>query len=164
MTPSGWAGIICVVIAGWTTANPTIYRAGLAFQGALPRTSRGQATLIAGAVCTFAGVFPAFAMHLLGFVGIYGTVLAPIGAVIFVDYFLARRWGLASNPAALWQRSFNPDVLIAWLLPVGLGLWLHFRHEVPAHFLPLPCWLVCGLIYAVLTKRRTSRHSAPACD
>jgi nucleobase:cation symporter-1, NCS1 family len=29
----GWAGLICVIIAGWTTANPTIYRAGLAFQG-----------------------------------------------------------------------------------------------------------------------------------
>ena len=23
---------ICVIVAGWTTANPTIYRAGLAFQ------------------------------------------------------------------------------------------------------------------------------------
>src|SRR5699024_118599 len=29
---AGIAGAICVVIAGWTTANPTIYRAGLAFQ------------------------------------------------------------------------------------------------------------------------------------
>jgi hypothetical protein len=28
----GWAGLLCVVIAGWTTANPTMYRAGLAFQ------------------------------------------------------------------------------------------------------------------------------------
>jgi purine-cytosine permease-like protein len=36
----GIEGIICVVVAGWTTANPTIYRAGLAFQAMLPGTSR----------------------------------------------------------------------------------------------------------------------------
>lgn len=34
----GWTGIICVIVAGWTTANPTIYRAGLAFQSLLPGT------------------------------------------------------------------------------------------------------------------------------
>ena len=44
----GWAGLICVIIAGWTTANPTLYRAGLAFQGLYPKMSRSTATLIAG--------------------------------------------------------------------------------------------------------------------
>ena len=44
----GAAGILCVIIAGWTTANPTIYRAGLAFQAicaalvALPRHARDR--------------------------------------------------------------------------------------------------------------------------
>ena len=33
----GIAGVICVIVAGWTTANPTIYRAGLAFQAIMPR-------------------------------------------------------------------------------------------------------------------------------
>ena len=32
----GVAGLICVIVAGWTTANPTIYRAGLAFQAIVP--------------------------------------------------------------------------------------------------------------------------------
>ena len=73
----GWAGIIGVIIAGWTTANPTIYRAGLAFQGAVKKLTRPQATILAGLVSTAAGIFPAFAMNLLGFVGIYGTILAP---------------------------------------------------------------------------------------
>jgi uncharacterized membrane protein YeiB len=33
---AGIAGVICVIVAGWTTANPTIYRAGMAFQAILP--------------------------------------------------------------------------------------------------------------------------------
>lgn len=149
----GWAGLICVIIAGWTTANPTIYRAGLAFQGALPRISRTQATLLAGGVCTVAGIFPAFAMKLIGFVGLYGTILAPIGAVIVVEYFFADKWGLPTSPAVRWKRAFNLDVLLAWLVPIVIALWLLFARDVPAHFLPLPCWIACGVIYAVLTKR-----------
>ena len=35
----GAAGAICVVIAGWTTANPTLYRAGLAIQSINPKCS-----------------------------------------------------------------------------------------------------------------------------
>src|SRR5690606_36745045 len=41
----GWAGLICVVIAGWTTANPTIYRAGLAFEGMFPMITRTTGTI-----------------------------------------------------------------------------------------------------------------------
>ena len=153
----GWAGLLCVVIAGWTTANPTIYRAGLAFQGALRRLTRAQATIFAGLVSTIAGIFPAFAMNLLGFVGIYGTILAPVGAIIFADYFIAARWGLPTEPARKAGISFNPNVLIAWFVPVGTGLYLHFAHGIPAHFLPLPCWLVCGALYLLLTRFNSPR-------
>lgn len=156
----GWAGLVCVVIAGWTTANPTIYRAGLAFQGALPKLTRTQATLLAGGVCTVAGVFPAFAMKLIGFVGLYGTILAPVGAVIVVDFFFAKQWGIPTDPAARWRRAFNLDVLVAWLIPIGIALWLMFDRGVPAHFMPLPCWIACGLIYAGLTKRSAAAQLA----
>ncbi|MBL9129277.1 MAG: hypothetical protein JNL97_16625, partial [Verrucomicrobiales bacterium] len=148
----GWAGLACVVIAGWTTANPTIYRAGLAFQGMFPRMARTTGTLIAGGVCTIASIFPAFAMKLLDFVGIYGTILAPIGAVIVVDHFLAEKLGIATEPAARTGSSFNPVVLLAWAIPVGVGLWIQQRAGFPAFFLPLPCWAACGALYVVFSK------------
>jgi purine-cytosine permease-like protein len=149
----GWAGLICVVIAGWTTANPTIYRAGLAFQGVLPRLSRGSATLLAGAVCTIAGLFPAFAMMLLDFVGIYGMVLAPAGAIIAVDVLLAKRIGIPVDPAALSGSSFNTAALLAWLLPAGIGFWAvsHFQMPLPT-YATLPVWLGSALVYILLSK------------
>ena len=70
----GVFGIIAVVLAGWTTANPTIYRAGLAFQAILPKLSTAKVTILAGAIATIAGLFPAFAMKLLGFVALYGFI------------------------------------------------------------------------------------------
>ena len=97
----GWTGIICVVIAGWTTANPTIYRAGLAFQGVFPKSSRIAMTLVAGAVATLAGAFPNLSAQLLGFVGTYGTVLGPMGAVIFVDFYLMKKFGLRDEYARI---------------------------------------------------------------
>jgi nucleobase:cation symporter-1, NCS1 family len=148
----GIAGLVCVVVAGWTTANPTIYRAGLAFQGIFPRMARTTGTIIAGALCTLAGVFPAVAMKLLDFVGLYGTILAPIGAVLFVDHFLAKRLGIVAEPAARSGSSFNVAVLVAWVIPVAIGLWLYFRFDVPAFFLPLPCWVACGLLYIGFQK------------
>ena len=77
----GWFGIFAVILAGWTTANPTIYRSGLAFQAILPKWSITKATVLAGSVATIAGIFPSFAMKLLDFVAVYGFILAPVGAV-----------------------------------------------------------------------------------
>ncbi len=149
----GWAGLICVVIAGWTTANPTIYRAGLAFQGVLPGMSRNTATLIAGIICTVAGLFPAFAMKLLDFVGIYGMVLAPVGAFIAVDVFLSKKFGITADPAATRKMRFNPAAFLAWVVPAAIGFWAvkHFNMPLPT-YATLPVWIGSGVLYLVLSK------------
>ena len=64
----GIAGLICVVVAGWTTANPTIYRAGLAFQAIVPRLSRYRSRWSTGAITTDRRACSRpIAMQLLGF-------------------------------------------------------------------------------------------------
>lgn len=160
----GWTGIICVVIAGWTTANPTIYRAGLAFQGVLPRSSRASMTLVAGAVATFAGAFPNLSAQLLGFVGTYGTILGPMGAVIFVDCYLMRRFGLVDEYAARTGSSFHAAVIIAWLLPVAVGLYMIFANGIFAAYAVVPAWLACGAIYLFLSSvtQRSRSYAAEA--
>jgi hypothetical protein len=45
-TAAGITGLLCVIVACWTTASPTISRAGLAFQAIFPRSSRYKVTLI----------------------------------------------------------------------------------------------------------------------
>ncbi|MBL7039739.1 MAG: hypothetical protein ISR77_13975 [Pirellulaceae bacterium] len=148
----GWAGIICVVIAGWTTANPTIYRAGLAFQGIVPRSSRTVMTLVAGAVATLAGAFPNLSDQLLGFVGTYGTILGPMGAVIFVDYYLMKKLNLNDEYALRAGASVNVAVLVAWVLPVAVGLYLIFGQGIFAAYAVIPAWLACGAIYLLLSR------------
>jgi purine-cytosine permease-like protein len=148
----GWTGIICVVIAGWTTANPTIYRAGLAFQGMAPKAPRATMTLVAGAVATIAGAFPNLSAQLLGFVGTYGTVLGPMGAVIFVDYYFMKQMGMDEEYALKSGTPINFAVLIAWLLPVCVGLYLIFQQGIFAAYAVIPAWLACGIIYLAVSK------------
>ncbi|MCC5835228.1 MAG: hypothetical protein JJU20_10875 [Opitutales bacterium] len=147
----GLAGLLCVIVAGWTTANPTIYRAGLAFQAIFPKRSRFVVTLATGGLATFAGLFPAFAMQLLDFVGLYGMILAPIGAILLVDYFIFPKMRLLPNYAALRNASFNPAVVVAWTVSLAVG-FVFFKQGVFPSFLTLPVWLLCGLIYVLYTR------------
>ncbi len=161
----GWAGVLCVVIAGWTTANPTIYRAGLAFQGVFPKSSRTAMTLLAGAVATVAGAFPNLSAKLLDFVGTYGTVLGPMGAVIFVDYYFMNRTGMRDEFALRAGRTVNLAVLIAWPLTVAVGLYMIFFQGLFAAYAVIPCWFACGTIYWLISKiiqRPSARIGVPS--
>jgi NCS1 family nucleobase:cation symporter-1 len=156
----GLAGIICVIIAGWTTANPTIYRAGLAFQAIMPQASRFKVTFAAGLLATIAGVFPAFAWKLLGFVGLYGTILAPMGGILFFDWYFKQKQNVDHFHAYQPRSSFNVSVLLAWLIPVGIAVYcIHFM-GISAWYCPLPCWIACGLLYLLLSGRNASTAAA----
>lgn len=151
---AGVTGILCVVVAGWTTANPTIYRAGLAFQAMLPGSTRLAMTLLAGGIATVAAVFPAFAFKLLSFVGLYGTILAPMGAVIFADFWLSRRFGIQPQLARHKGLGVSKSVLLAWLIPVGLSLFFIAAHGVTTWYFPLPAWLACGVLFLLFSRMR----------
>ena len=148
----GIFGIIAVVIAGWTTANPTIYRAGLAFQAIIPKASTFWVTILAGTIATIAGLFPAFAMKLLGFVALYGFILAPVGAIIIFEHFFAHRAGILKNYAEKAGISFNISVLLAWGLSFGIFYYISVSQGIFLSFLTLPAWLSCGVLYLVLSK------------
>ncbi|RXG13164.1 purine-cytosine permease-like protein [Leeuwenhoekiella aestuarii] len=148
----GVFGIIAVILAGWTTANPTIYRAGLAFQAIIPKLSTFWVTIIAGTVATIAGLFPAFAMKLLGFVALYGFILAPIGAIIVFEYFFGKQAGIQSFYAEKTGIKFNWAVFGAWALSFGVFYFISIQFEVFLSFLTLPAWISCGVLFLIFSK------------
>ena len=149
---TGIAGLLCVIIAGWTTANPTIYRAGLAFQAILPQISRYRVTLVTGLIAAVAGAFPAIAMKLLGFVALYGMLLMPMGAVLFVDFWLLRKFGLQSAYAAVSGRTFNWAAGLTWFLTLGACWALVKFAGMAIFFVSLPGWFVAAVLYVVLSR------------
>ena len=148
----GWFGIIAVILAGWTTANPTIYRSGLAFQTILPKWSITKSTALAGIISTIAGIFPAFAMKLLDFVAVYGFILAPVGAVIVFEYYFFNKYGLMKNYAEKNNLGFNKAVFFAWLISFITFFGLSKFQGIFLSFLTLPAWIFCGILYILLCK------------
>jgi purine-cytosine permease-like protein len=148
----GVAGLVCVIVAGWTTANPTIYRAGLAFQALVPRSSRFAVTLFAGALATVGAIFPALVMKLLDFVGLYGTILMPMGAIVFVDFWLLKRLGMADRYAERTGLAFNWAAGTAWLLALLICGVLNRAAGWQIYFLALPGWILAGVLYLLFSK------------
>ena len=149
---AGVAGVLCVIVAGWTTANPTIYRAGLAFQAMAPRSSRYRVTLLTGTLATIAGLFPAIAMKLLDFVALYGLALMPMGAVIFVDFWLARRFGFRPNYAERSGAAFNWAAAVAWVATLVVCLAVVNAGGMQIYFVGLPGWFLAAALYVVMSR------------
>jgi len=144
---AGAAGAICVVVAGWTTANPTLYRAGLALQVATPDWKRWKVTLGAGLVTTLAACFPALVMKLLDFVALYGLILMPMGAVIFADYWIFPRLGLRRYYAEVTGSMFNWPAGVAWIVTLVVALFL----PMEIFFKGLPGWFIAIFLYVLLS-------------
>ena len=148
----GVAGLLAVVAAGWTTANPTLYRAGLAFQSLIPRSSRFKVTLATGLIASVTAVFPIVTMRLLDFVALWGIILMPMGAVIFMDFWVLPKLGLRSNFAATAGVQFNWAMGLAWLLAIAFCTGLVLTGRTQIFFVSLPGWFITSLIYVGLSK------------
>lgn len=153
----GIAGLICVVVAGWTTANPTIYRAGLAFQAVLPRSSRFVITLFAGGIATIGAIFPGLVMQLLGFVGLYGMILMPMGAVIFADAWIFPRMGITTDAALANGWKWNWAAALAWGFSLVVCAVAMLAFGVDVFFLALPGWVLCGVGFLIFSKLQQRR-------
>ncbi len=159
---AGLAGAAAVLIAGWTTANPTLYRAGLALQTITPNWPRWKVTLAAGLATTVLSCFPVFFMRLLDYVAIYGLVLMPIGAIVFAEHWLfplfklekyraeKEGWLLNARALAVWVGT----LLVCFLLPIHL-----FFRWLPGYFIALISYV---LLSAMRRKPEKNKHEGKA--
>jgi cytosine permease len=156
---AGIAGLAAVVIAGWTTANPTIYRAGLAIQTITPNWKRWKVTLAVGGVTALAALFPALIMHLLDFVAVYGLILMPMGAVIFADFWLLPRFGLRQDYAEWRHILFSGPAALSWGVTLAACWAINAAWGLQIFFLGLPGWFIATATYVALSlvQQRFSR-------
>lgn len=148
----GTAGIFAVVIAGWTTSNPTLYRAGMAFQSLNPAWSRVKVTASTGIATTLIACFPFVFTRLLDFVGIMGLVLAPVGAIIVAEHWLFPRFGLTRYWSNFRGDRINKPAVVAWAAALAAGGLLYLA-GLHLFFLLIPVWLLAMLVYVTLAGK-----------
>ena len=150
---ASWAGVAGVLLAGWTTANPTLYRAGLALQTVTPNWPRWKITLGAGAMTTILACFPVFFLKLLDYVAIYGLILMPVGAIVFAEHWIFPLLKIEQYQAEKRGWAFNWTALIVWIGTLAVC----FAMPIHLFFRWLPGYGIALVSYTVLmaSRRRT---------
>jgi NCS1 family nucleobase:cation symporter-1 len=156
----GVAGALAVVFAGWTTANPMLYRAGLAFQAITPGWPRWLVTLVAGAITTITACSPFVFTKMLDFVGIYGLLLMPVGAIVVLEYWLFPRLQLTPSWATRKGLLLNWPALVAWIGSLALG-FIGLKLGIIPHlfYVFIPVWFLTAMIYLLLAPLAGARES-----
>lgn len=154
----GVSGIIAVVIAGWTTSNPTLYRAGLAFQAVTPGWPRWLVTLIAGAITTAIACSPFVFTKLLDFVGYYGLLLMPVGAIVFVEHWIFPKIGLTQFWASRKKLLVNWPALLSWGIAIATALILEQTGILHLFFLFVPVWVLTAVLYIFFASMAGARE------
>ena len=155
----GGVGVLAVIIAGWTTSNPTLYRAGLAFQSLNPSWNRTAVTIIVGILTMIVACSPFVFSQLLGFVGWMGLTLSPIGAIITTEHWLFPRLGLTRYWSTYKRQAINVAALGAWAIALALIFVLYFSVGIHQFFLLIPAWITATFAYIILSRMMGARAS-----
>jgi purine-cytosine permease-like protein len=181
MLGTGYAGIVCVLLAGWTTANPTLYRAGLAFQVATPNWRRWAMTMVASIIMIITACIPAVLQYLDRIVAYYGLFFMPLGAFIFIDFWFFPKLGLVRNyaerkglliswPAAVgWFGSFGICFVLYAKDQYGSMAWVNDRlplvlakYKADLFSQVLPAWIIAVTLYTICSFIQQKLAGVPA--
>lgn len=150
---AGLAGAICVVIAGWTTANPTLYRAGLAIQGILPKVKRWKITVWLGILAAIIASFPGVVSRLDSLLAWFALIAAPVGAIVTLDVYFFKYLHLEQDYSYHRNGATNWAVAATWLLSLIICWLLYEWWKFDFFFfMAIPGWFIAAFLYYFFSR------------
>ncbi len=160
-TALGASGILAVIIAGWTTSNPTIYRAGLAFSSLNSNWGRTKVTIVVGIITTIIACSPFVFSGLLGFVGYMGLLLAPVGAIIVTEHWIFPKIGLTRYWSNYKGNTTNVAAFATWIVSMVVGIAVEQAGLLHLFFILIPLWIFATVMYIVLASAMGAKDTYP---
>lgn len=158
---AGLAGVICVVIAGWTTANPTLYRAGLAIQGIFPTTKRWKITVWLGVLAAVIASFPGVVSKLDSLLAWFALIAAPVGAIVFLEVYLFKSFNLERDYSHQRNGVVNWAVAATWIGSLAICWLLYEWWNLDFFFfMAIPGWFIAAFLYIIFSKIMQRSNSA----
>lgn len=145
----GSTGLLAVIIAGWTTANPSIYRASLAYETVFTKVAPKKLTYLVGIVMTIVGCFP-ITMNIMTIVNIIVLIVPPVGAIVFAEHWIIPKLGGTRCWATYKGWKINYAGLIAWGISLAFVAIMTVTKAMHSYFLFLPTYLLAMGSYIVL--------------
>jgi purine-cytosine permease-like protein len=157
----GLSGLVIVIVAGWTTANANLNRAGLAAQAIFKEHSRTKTTLTVGLVTVAVACFPFVFTKLLPLLTYAGLLVVPVGAIVFAEHFIFPRIGFTRYWVAYRQLSHSRPAVMAWGLGLVFGFGLNALDVLSFYYLFIPTWFFTIFVYTFMAKRHGAAEKYP---
>ena len=157
----GASGFVIVIIAGWTTANANLYRAGLAAQAIFSNQSRQRTTMVLGIVSVIVACFPFVFTKMLPLLTYAGLLVVPVGAIVFTEHFIFPRIGFTRYWANLKQLKHSVPAIASWGIGLAFGFGLNAMNVMSFYYLFIPTWFITGMVYTILAKAYGAAESYP---
>jgi NCS1 family nucleobase:cation symporter-1 len=155
----GWTGFVIVIIAGWTTANANLYRAGLAAQSIFVNHSRERATAIVGVVTVIIACFPFVFSQMLPLLTYAGLLVVPVGAIVFAEHMLFPKIGLTRYWAKYKNITRSVPAIASWAIGLVFGFGLNALDVISFYYLFIPTWFFTIIIYTVLASKYGAKEN-----
>ncbi|MDF1755182.1 MAG: hypothetical protein P1U89_20505 [Verrucomicrobiales bacterium] len=158
----GLSGFVIVIIAGWTTANANLYRAGLAAQAIFHQYTRKQTTLAVGVVTVIVACFPFVFTKMLPLLTYAGLIVVPIGAIVFAEHVIFPRIGFSRYWVTYRKLTHSTPAIASWAVGLIFGFGLNTLNVISFYYLFLPTWVVTIITYTLLAKMYGAAKDYPA--
>lgn len=159
-TVLGYAGLLGVVVAGWTTANPLIYRVALSFNSVFPKYTYKKMTYLIGSIITVAACFP-IVQRAADILTYQGILVVGIGAVCIAEHFLFPKIGYTRYWSMYKKQEINWAALIAWGLSLLLFAVLFLTQPIHQNFWFIPTFLTAFVSYVILAGKMGAKQRYP---
>lgn len=157
----GLSGFMIVIIAGWTTANANLYRAGLAAQAIFQKHSRKKTTLAVGIVTVIVACFPFVFSQILPLLTYAGLLVVPVGAIVFTEHVIFPRIGFTRYWASYRNLTQSTPAIASWGLGLVFGFGLNFLGVMSFYYLFLPTWFFTIILYTILARQFGAAEKYP---
>ncbi len=155
----GLSGYVIVIVAGWTTANANLYRAGLAAQAIFSNHTRERTTMVVGIATVIIACFPFVFSGILPLLVYAGLLVVPVGGIVFAEHQVFPRVGLSRYWAARRGLAHNVPAIAAWGLGLALGALLDVTGAISFYYIFVPVWLFTIAVYTLLASRAGARSA-----
>lgn len=156
----GYSGLLAVVIAGWTTANPTFYRVTLSLNAIFKKFSHKQVTYIAGFFITLAACFPIVqrAADILTFLGL---AVEGVGAICITEHYIFPKIGYTRYWNLYRKKDINWAATISWGISILFVIILIFTRPFHQNFWFIPNYLISMVSYIILAGLMGAKEKYP---
>ncbi|WPJ94880.1 hypothetical protein SH580_15730 [Coraliomargarita algicola] len=157
----GMSGFVIVIVAGWTTANANLYRAGLAAQAIFHKHSRKKTTLAVGIVTVIVACFPFVFTKMLPLLTYAGLLVVPVGSIVFTEHVIFPRIGFTRYWLTYRKLTHSTPAVTSWIAGLIFGFGLNALDIMSFYYLFIPTWFFTAILYTILAKKYGAAEKYP---